>query len=123
MSSTRHRRTLKLSREFASRLASLPADTKLHAVVLLYTSAGRSASQRRAPDQRQAAIDALRDVSRPVLVDVDQILAKWGGRRLDDEVSPLGTVAVEATPAGIKVLADLKDVKAVLEDQNISLHS
>lgn len=52
---------------------------------------------------------------------MDEVLAKWGGRRLDDDVSALGTVAIEATPAGIKILANLKDVQTVIEDQNVSL--
>ena len=31
------------------------------------------------------------------------------------------TVAVEATPAAIRILANLKGVQTVLEDQNVSL--
>lgn len=121
MKATRNSRSLKLSKKFAARLASIPAHEKLHAVVLLETSDGRSASQRQTPGQRRVSIGTLREVCRPVLVDMDQILAEWGGRRLDDDVSALGTVAVEATPAGIRVLANLKVVKTVLEDQHVSL--
>jgi hypothetical protein len=111
----------KLSKEFVARLASIPGHETLHAVVLLETSERCSASQRHTPRQRRAAIGALRSACRPVLVDMDEILAKRGGRRLDDDVSALGTVAVEATPGVIKILANLKDVKTVLEDQNVSM--
>ena len=110
-----------LSEEFAARLASIPADETLHAVVLLETSEQSSAPHRHNLRQRRTAIGALRIACRPVLVDMDEVLAKWGGRRLDDEVSALGTVAIEATPAGIKILANLKDVQTVIEDQNVSL--
>jgi hypothetical protein len=113
--------SLKLSQEFATRLASIPADERLHAVVLLKTSEQRSASHRQTPRQRRAAIGALREACRPALIDLDQVLAKWGGRRLDDEVSALRTVAVEATPAAIRILANLKGVQTVLEDQSVSL--
>ena len=111
----------KLSKEFVARLASLPAHETLHAVVLIDTREQRSASVRQTPRQRRAAIGALRRASRHILVDLDEILAKRGGRRLDDDVSALGTVAVEATPGVIKILANLKDVKTVLEDQSVSM--
>lgn len=111
----------KLSKEFAARLAALPAHETLHAVVLLDTSEQRSAAIRQTPHQRRAAIGALRRASRNILVDMDEILAKRGGRRLDDDVSALGTVAVEATPGVIRILANLKDVKTVLEDQSVSM--
>ena len=111
----------KLSKEFSARLATTPAHETLIAVVLLHTSEQRGAPFRQNPRQRRAVIGTLREASRPVLGDMDRILAKWGGRRLDDDVSALGTVAVEATPAVIRILATLKDVKTVLEDQNISM--
>ena len=121
MRAAANRWSSKLSKEFAARLASTPAHETLLAVVLLDTSDQCSASFRQTPRQRQAVIGTLREARRPVLVDLDKILAKWGGRRLDDDVSALGTVAVEATPGVIKILANLKDVKTVLEDQNISM--
>ena len=121
MRAAANRWSSKLSKEFAARLASTPAHETLLAVVLLDTSDQCSASFRQTPRQRRTVIGTLREACRPVLVDMDKILAKWGGRRLDDDVSALGTVAVEATPGVIKILANLKDVKTVLEDQNISM--
>ena len=121
MNATGNRWPSKLSKEFAARLESIPAHEKLYALVLLEPSGERSPSHRHGPRQRRTAVGALRNACRPVLVDMDEILAKCGGRRLDDEVSALGTVAVEATPAGIRILANLRDVKTVIEDQNLSL--
>ena len=121
MKAAANRWSSKLSKEFAARLASTPTHETLHAVVLLDTSEQRSAPVRQTPRRRRAAIGTLREACRPVLVDMDEILAKRGGRRLDDDVSALGTVAVEATPGVIRILANLKDVKTVLEDQNVSM--
>ena len=121
MEATGNLRPSKLSQEFAARLDSTPAHEILYAVVLLEPRQERSRSHRHTSRQRRAAVGALRKACRHVLVDLDEILSNCGGRRLDDEVSALGTVAVEATPAGIKKLARLKDVKTVLEDQNVSL--
>ena len=121
MKTAGNRWTAKLSREFATRLESIPAHQKLHAVILLETGEEYPPAPPHSRRRRTQTIDALRNACRPVLVDMDEILAKFGGRRLDDDVSVLGTVAVEATPAGIRILADLEDVKTVLEDQDVSL--
>ena len=121
MEATRNRKPSKLSEEFAARLDSTPAHEKLYAVVLLDPRHERTRSHRHSSRQRRATVGALRKACRHVLVDLDEILENCGGRRIDNEVSALGTVAVEATPAGIKKLARLKDVKTVLGDQNVSL--
>ena len=76
-------------------------------------------AQRLSPSDSSAKKSGHRRTSR--LIDLDQVLAKWGGRRLDDEVSALRTVAVEATPAAIRILANLEGVQTVLEDQSVSL--
>ena len=123
MKSSCNHSSLKLSKEFAARLASLPPNEKLNAVVLLEVKHEKGALHRQTHGQRRAVIDALREIGGPIIVEMDHILEKCGGRRLDDKVTALGTVAVEATPGGIRVLADLKDVKTILEDQKISLLS
>ena len=114
-------RSSKLSKEFAARLDSTPAHEKLYAVVLLEARHERTRSHRHKSGQRRTAVGALRKACGPVLVELDEILSNCGGRRIDDKVSALGTVAIVATPAGIKKLARLRDVKSVLEDQNVSL--
>lgn len=121
MEATGNLRPSKLSKEFAARLDSTPAHEKLYAVVLLEARHERTRSHRHKSRQRRVAVGALRKACGPVLVKLDEILSNCGGRRIDDEVSALGTVAIEATPAGIKKLARLRDVKSVLEDQNVSL--
>ena len=49
--------------------------------------------------------------------EVDGVLGRFDGKRLGDGVTALGTVLVEATPAGILALSESQHVDAVLEDQ------
>ena len=121
MEATENRITSKLSEEFSARLDSSPAHEKLYAVVLLELRRERSRSHRQSSCQRDAAVGALRENCKRVLVDLDEILATCGGRRIDENVSALGTVSIEATPAGIRKIALLQDVKTVFEDQKLSL--
>ena len=50
---------------------------------------------------------------------VDEVLARFGGRRLSDAPDALGSLPVETTCAGIHALAECDGVSAVLEDQPI----
>ena len=63
----------------------------------------------------------MRKSARVALEQMDKTLEKFGGRRLQADLNPLGTIAVEATPAGINALARSKSVKAILEDQRVTL--
>ena len=54
---------------------------------------------------------------------ISGVLELHGGRCLADAPDALGAVPVETTVAGIKALAASKHVKAILEDQPVSLPS
>jgi hypothetical protein len=75
------------------------------------------------PEERRAAATAQQESSRKVLHCVDSVLESSGGKRLQDQPNALGTVLVETTPAGVEELARVDVVKAVMEDQGISLLS
>ena len=121
MMSRRRRGPRKLSNEFAARLASIPAKQKLHVVVLLAAGPEDGGEEPQRSCDRQSQVTTVRCRSRGALESMDRILAKSGGRRLDENVNALGAVAVEATPAGIRRLVSLKDVETVLEDQGVLL--
>lgn len=112
----------KISREFRSRLERLSPNKMIRAIVLLQTPVQENASgQRQTRSHRHAAIEAVKQATEKSLPAVDTVLNRLGGRRLAEHASALGSVPVEATVAGIKALADLEQVKAILEDQPISL--
>jgi len=112
----------KISRELDKRLATLSPEGKVHAILLFATTGeqGRPGA-RRTPGQRRNAIHRVRADAEQALPEIDRVLARFGGRRLADHVNALGSLPVEATPAGIRALAASDRVKAILEDQKISL--
>jgi hypothetical protein len=94
----------------------------MRVVVLLNTGEPPTRSRRRqSAEQRQAAIASIKSNGAPVVTIVDQVLKKFGGKRISKDVGALGTVSVETTPNGVRELGRLEDVKAVLEDQGIGL--
>jgi hypothetical protein len=112
----------KISPEFVTRLASLTPDQKIRAIVMLQTGdAGVAISRRRASGQRDAVLRATRRQAEAALPDIDRVHDQFGGKRLSREVDALGGVSVETTVAGILGLTSLGRVKAVLEDQKISV--
>lgn len=115
-------RKTKISPEFAERLARLGPKQKVLAIVLLHgKSTGKASAPRRSHVSRQAAVDSKRKSAEQVLTDIDNILKRVGGQRLAKSPDALGSIPVQTTAAGINDLAASKHVKAILEDQKISL--
>ncbi|SRR5712692_7188798 len=111
----------KISREFAARLDRFGPQQKVRAIVLLRTKeTGVAPTRRRSRVNRQATIEAVRQSAEQALGEIDGILARFDGRRLAD-VNALGSISVETTARGIAALAASEHVKAILEDQPISL--
>lgn len=111
----------KVSREFAARLEHAKPKQKVRAIVLLQGQrTGSAATQPRSRIVRQDAISIIRQSSEQAIGEIDRILIHFGGKRLA-EVNTLGSIPVETTPAGISALADSQHVRAILEDQPISL--
>jgi hypothetical protein len=55
------------------------------------------------------------------MMEIDRVLARFGGRGLAERVDALGGLPVETTPAGVRALAATEGVKAILENQTVSL--
>ena len=111
----------KINREFAAQLDRFSPQQKVHAIVLLRTKdGGTAAPQRRSRGDRQATIEAIRQSAEQALEEIDGILERFDGKRLAD-VNALGSIPVETTARGIAALAASEHVKAILEDQPISL--
>lgn len=112
----------KISPDFAARLGRLGSQEKVHAIVLLRTrDTDASTSKRPSRDEREARIQATIKSAEQALSDIDDILARFDGRRSADSPDALGSIPVETTKAGIKALASSRWVKAILEDQEIHL--
>jgi hypothetical protein len=56
---------------------------------------------------------------RAILPEIEEIVEQGGGRVLRNTPDALGIVPVESTPAGIRGLAKLDSVRAILEDQSL----
>jgi beta-phosphoglucomutase-like phosphatase (HAD superfamily) len=111
----------KISEEFAARLSHLDRDQKVHAIVILRTNEdGVISTRRKSREERQAAINAIRESAQSALPAIDEILERFNGKRLATGVNALGAIAVETTASGITALAASELVKAILEDQTIS---
>src|SRR3972149_7763698 len=112
----------KISREFAARLNGLGPHQKVRAVVMLETgSAVKAGAGRRPAAVRQAAIASMTEAADEALASIDGSLRRCGGQRLAKSANALGAIPVETTVTGISALAASKHVKAILEDQPISL--
>jgi hypothetical protein len=114
----------KISTAFGARLEDMNQQQKVHAIVMLRLGDTEvTLGRRQSPAECQAVIHAMRKSTEPALVEIDCVLKQFGGKRLASSVNALGAVAVETTPEGITTLATLDSVKAILEDQPISLFS
>ncbi len=107
-----------ISREFATRLNRVDAKKKIRAIVMLRTDNGAS-STRPTRQQRKGFVRKARKTAGAALPSIDRILKRHHGKRLSEDVGPLGNIVVEAPPDGIRALAASEHVKAVLEDQSI----
>ncbi|MCX7093033.1 MAG: hypothetical protein NTY50_06235 [Methylobacter sp.] len=112
---------MKISPEFEQHLAIRDPGSTVQAVLLI------SAPSRKSPSSRQDRIakrgemrDRLQAAAELALFEIDQVLARFGGRRLADSVDALGSLPVETTPAGIRALANNSGVQAILENQKVS---
>lgn len=123
MTRTKKPGSRKISPEFASRLDRLGPRQRVQAILLLRTDLDDTSSKRQRGHEREATIQATRRSADRALSQVDDILTRFDGHRLADSPDVLGSIPIEATPAGIRALASSKWVTAVLEDQEIHLIS
>jgi hypothetical protein len=112
----------KISPEFARRLAQFAPDAIIRAVVLLDIGPAPAAAQGRLPKAaRQGIAESIQKAAAPALAEVDRVLERSGGRRLRQSPDLFGSVPVEAPARTLLALAGLEHVRALLEDQPLSL--
>ena len=114
----------KISPEFSACLAHLKPQQKIRAVVMLGVDVpGKTPGQCQSRTERQAVIEPIRHSAAPALLEIDDILKHYNGKRLAAGVNALGAVPIETTAAGIHALAGSERVAAIFEDQTLSLLS
>jgi hypothetical protein len=114
----------KISRPLAERLERLDPERPVRALVMVSAEDSPSAvfsARRPKGEERSRAARALRASAESVLPEIDRILERHRGKRLAETVNALGVVPVVSTVAGLRALAACGHVKAILEDQPISL--
>ena len=112
----------KISPVFSAKLSGLRPEEKVVAILVLgVKGSGRKSGPRQSGAQRKIAVDAARKSAEDAFPDIDDVLARSGGRRLADQPNALGTIPVETTTTGLRRLALLEQVTAILEDQPLTL--
>ena len=110
----------KVSDEFAGKLAALPADYRVRAIVFPAPYLVRDSEGRRVRgEERQAILREVRAHTEDTFAEIDKVLAQTGGRRLTECGNALGYIIVETCPQGIAAIAGLGWVGTVIEDQAI----
>jgi hypothetical protein len=112
----------KISNEFAHRLALLPSNHQVRAIVLPapYLVNGNGSNGARVQGEaRQAILREARTRTEETFAEIDNVLASVGGQRLTESGNALGFVVVETTADGISAIANLGWVGTILEDQAI----
>ncbi len=111
----------KISTEFLDRLSRLNPKQNIRVIVMLYTSERGKKSRHQPRAERKKAMESILEASRKAIPEIDAILKRYGGEKLASTPDVLGCLPVETTVSGVNALTFLKEVKAVLEDQPISL--
>jgi len=112
----------KISPEFARRLARLAPEAMARAIVLLDTGpAPAAAPGRPSKAERKAIAEAIQTATKPAVAEVDRLLECSGGRRLAPGPDMFGSIPVEAPASALLALAGSEHVRALLEDQPLSL--
>lgn len=109
----------KISDEFTARLAGFAPDAMVQAIVIIQVPP-KPSGRRMSRVERRAAVEAIKESAQTAISAIDDVLESHNGKRLSETVDVLGSILVEATPAGLEALATLDRIKAVLENQPVS---
>lgn len=111
----------KISSQFRSRLSKLAPNETIRALVLVNTPERSENSKRPTRQQRRDRIAAIQTAAETAVPKIDEVLARHGGQRLSENVNALGFISIQATNKALLAVAQLDQVKSIIEDQPISL--
>ena len=112
---------LKFGQEFRGRLAGMEQGATARAILLLRVPERGSLTRRGNAQDRQEALRFVQEAAEASIAGIDAVLRRFGGSRLSEQPTAAGSLAVETTPEGLRALAELDAVRAVLEDQPLVL--
>ncbi len=109
-----------ISPQFAARLANMKSTEPMQVVVVLDVSRGKpQGGARISVKRRKALAKKTRSIANSLLPAIDAVVEKFNGQRVSKSADSLGCIVIKLTPSGIRAVAALDDVRAVMEDQPI----
>ena len=111
----------KISPEFLNRLNRLDPEQKIRIIVMLFIGGKKTTNKRLPHAKRAEKMKNILKSSEKAIFEIDHTLEKYGGQKLASKPNALVSLPVETTVSGVNALASLKEVKAIMEDQPISL--
>lgn len=104
----------KLAPDFAASLRQGDTSRQVCAFLVVNVVSGGPPFAR---SERRARREAMKAAVEAILPELDDLLARQGGRRLPSSLDALGIVAVETSAAGVLALAEIAWVAAILSEQ------
>lgn len=112
----------KISPDFLEHLNRLSPEQTIRIIAMLLIKSRKQPSEvRLSPIERDATMKAVLKSGEQALIEIDAVLDQYGGQKLAPRPNALGCIPIETTARGIRALASLDKVKAIMEDQPISL--
>lgn len=107
----------KISASLLARLDNMADGETISVIVLIRPS--RYGERQKADDNRERLIIFMEEGTDEIAHEIDQVLASYGGRRLE-AVGLLGAVPVIATAPAVWAMARIASVHSIIEDQPLS---
>ena len=112
----------KIDPGFLNRINSLPANQIIKAILILSDETEYKHPETRPTEQeRKTIINLVLKSGEKAMQEINSILQAYGGTKQASSPNALGCLSIATTGAGIKALACLDRVKAVMEDQPVYL--
>jgi hypothetical protein len=109
----------KISETYRRRLMAMQSGQPSRAIVVVKSESPPRSLRSLTERQRKRALTQIRKQAEGAVHNIDDVLARYGGKRLRKSASNLGTILVEAPPDAIIALGKLEQVEAILEDQPV----
>ena len=104
----------KISGSVVARLDNMTKGETIPVIVLIGQPGDKGG--RGKDGKRERLMVLLEEETKEALPKIDQVLANYGGRRLES-INSLGAVPVIATAPAVVALANIESVRSIIEDQ------